>query len=190
MAALRDERATLRGRVGRFARVGAAVGGTAARLAGNRYLGLDLDRDRHASELKAALGGLKGPLMKAAQILATIPDALPAEYAAELAQLQANAPPMGWPFVKRRMAAELGPDWRARFATFERAAARAASAPQCAAPGPFPPPSGRKGRTRRAAAICGRSPQYAGRKIVTNLGVTDGRNRERPATSIAGPGGI
>ena len=26
----------------------------------------------------------------------------------ELAQLQANAPPMGWPFVKRRMAAELG----------------------------------------------------------------------------------
>ena len=26
----------------------------------------------------------------------------------ELAQLQANAPAMGWPFVKRRMAAELG----------------------------------------------------------------------------------
>ncbi len=34
--------------------------------------------------------------MKVAQFLSTVPDALPAEYAAELAQLQANAPPMGW----------------------------------------------------------------------------------------------
>ena len=121
------ERSSLRGRLGRYAKVGTAVGGVAARLAGKRYLGMDLDRERHAADLKAALGGLKGPLMKAAQILATIPDALPEEYAAELTQLQANAPSMGWPFVKRRMAAELGPDWRARFATFERQAARAAS---------------------------------------------------------------
>src|SRR5262249_18403032 len=42
-------------------------------------------------------------------------------------QLQANAPSMGWPFVKRRMAAELGPDWQRRFASFEHAAAKAAS---------------------------------------------------------------
>jgi predicted unusual protein kinase regulating ubiquinone biosynthesis (AarF/ABC1/UbiB family) len=34
---------------------------------------------------------------------------------------------MGWPFVRRRMAAELGPDWGAKFASFERQAARAAS---------------------------------------------------------------
>ncbi len=34
--------------------------------------------------LAAALGGLKGPIMKVAQLLATIPDALPPEYAAEL----------------------------------------------------------------------------------------------------------
>ena len=34
---------------------------------------------------------------------------------------------MGWPFVKRRMAAELGPDWQKRFASFERNAASAAS---------------------------------------------------------------
>ena len=54
--------------------------------------------------------------MKVAQMLATIPDALPAEYAAELAQLQSAAPPMGRPFVRRRMAAELGPDWQKRFA--------------------------------------------------------------------------
>jgi predicted unusual protein kinase regulating ubiquinone biosynthesis (AarF/ABC1/UbiB family) len=104
-----------------------AVSGTAARLAGNRYLGMKLDRGKHATELKAALGGLKGPLMKAAQILATIPDALPEEYANELTVLQANAPSMGWPFVKRRMASELGADWQQRFTSFERVAARAAS---------------------------------------------------------------
>ncbi len=122
-----EPESTVRGRVGRYVRVGRAVGGTAARLAGKRYLGLDLDRDKHAADLKLALGTLKGPLMKAAQILATIPDALPAEYAAELSQLQANAPSMGWPFVKRRMAAELGPDWQTRFKKFEPTAARAAS---------------------------------------------------------------
>ena len=117
----------LAGRVRRYARVGAAVGGLAARLAGQRYLGLKLDRDRHAAELAAALGGLKGPLMKVAQIMSTIPDALPKEYVAELAQLQADAPPMGWPFVKRRMGAELGPNWQKRFFSFEHAAAAAAS---------------------------------------------------------------
>ena len=65
--------------------------------------------------------------MKVAQLLATIPEALPAEYAAELGQLQSQAPPMGWPFVRRRMAAELGPDWESRFASFEREAAASAS---------------------------------------------------------------
>ncbi len=115
------------GRVRRYARVGTAVGGLAARLAGARYLGLELDKGRHAEDLKSALGGLKGPLMKVAQLMATIPDALPEEYVRELQQLQANAPSMGWPFVRRRMAAELGPDWRAKFAEFDRAAAHAAS---------------------------------------------------------------
>src|SRR5246500_1620328 len=103
------------------------MGGLAARLAGERYLGLNLDRGRHAAELKAVLGGIKGPLMKVAQLLATIPDALPKEYVQELVQLQANAPAMGWPFVRRRMAGELGADWRNRFREFDRTAARAAS---------------------------------------------------------------
>ncbi|MBS28978.1 MAG: ABC transporter ATP-binding protein [Alphaproteobacteria bacterium] len=122
-----DERPTVRGRVGRYGRVGAAVGGAAMRMAGQRYLGRPADPARNAADLKAALGGLKGPLMKAAQILATIPDALPADYARELSELQSNAPPMGWPFVRRRMLAELGDDWQDRFDTFGRAAARAAS---------------------------------------------------------------
>ena len=61
------------GRVRRYAQVSTAMGGLAARLAGERYLGISLDRGRHAADLKAALGGIKGPLMKVAQLLATIP---------------------------------------------------------------------------------------------------------------------
>ncbi len=118
---------TLTGRVKRYAQVGGAVGGLAARLAGERLFGLELDRDKHAAELKAALGGIKGPLMKVAQLLATIPEALPEEYVRELRQLQSNAPAMGAPFVKRRMAGELGPQWQTRFAGFEMEAAHAAS---------------------------------------------------------------
>jgi predicted unusual protein kinase regulating ubiquinone biosynthesis (AarF/ABC1/UbiB family) len=118
---------SLTGRVRRYAQVSTAMGGLAARLAGERYLGLNLDRGRHAAELKSVLGGIKGPLMKVAQLLATIPDALPKEYVQELVQLQANAPAMGWPFVRRRMAGELGADWRSQFADFDRTAARAAS---------------------------------------------------------------
>src|SRR3954471_11490386 len=95
-------------RAARYARVGANVGGVAARMAGARLFGLDLDRGKNAAELAAALGGLKGPIMKVAQLMATIPDVLPPEYTAELAKLQSQAPPMGWAFVKRRMTAELG----------------------------------------------------------------------------------
>jgi len=111
----------------RYARVSTAVGGLAARMAGERYLGLKIDRDAHAQQLRVALGGLKGPLMKVAQLLATIPEAIPDEYVAELSQLQSNAPPMGWPFVRRRMQAELGHGWEAKFRTFEHEAAAAAS---------------------------------------------------------------
>src|SRR5271167_1477938 len=109
-----DEDNTIGGRIRRYAQVTSAVGGLAARLAGERYLGLKLDRGRHAADLKAALGGIKGPMMKVAQLLATIPDALPKEYVNELVQLQADAPSMGWRFVKRRMASELGADWPKR----------------------------------------------------------------------------
>ncbi|MBK5196976.1 MAG: AarF/ABC1/UbiB kinase family protein [Methyloceanibacter sp.] len=111
----------------RYASVGANVGGVAARIAGRRLFGLDPERGRDAASLAAALGGLKGPIMKVAQLLATIPEALPAEYAAELGQLQSQAPPMGWPFVRRRMAAELGPEWEAKFASFAHEAAASAS---------------------------------------------------------------
>ena len=123
----RGEDNRLTGRVRRYGRVGRAVGGIAARFAGERYLGVEMDRERNAEELRRALGGLKGPLMKVAQIMSTVPDILPREYSEELGELQANAPPMGWLFVRRRMAAELGAGWEKRFASFERQAAAAAS---------------------------------------------------------------
>ncbi|MCC2113986.1 MAG: AarF/ABC1/UbiB kinase family protein, partial [Hyphomicrobiales bacterium] len=122
-----NEKNRLTGRLSRYARVGTNVGGLAAKMAGSRLFGLDIDRDRNAAELASALGTLKGPLMKVAQLLATIPDAIPPEYAAELAQLQSDAPPMGWAFVKRRMIAELGVGWRKKFDDFEHKPAAAAS---------------------------------------------------------------
>jgi predicted unusual protein kinase regulating ubiquinone biosynthesis (AarF/ABC1/UbiB family) len=112
-------------RAARYARVGANVGGVAARIAGARLLGRE--SEGNAAALARALGGLKGPLMKVAQLLSTIPDVLPPEYAEELSKLQRQAPPMGWAFVKRRMMAELGPDWASRFGSFEREPAAAAS---------------------------------------------------------------
>lgn len=121
------ERNRFSGRFRRYSRVGTSVGGMAARMALGRMFGIDVDKEEHARELYAALGGLKGPVMKVAQILATIPDAIPEEYARELQKLQTEAPSMGWAFVRRRMAAELGPDWQKRFEAFERTAAKAAS---------------------------------------------------------------
>src|SRR3954452_6785911 len=112
-----SERNRFSARAARYARVGANVGGVAARMAGARLLGFDLDRGRNAVDLAAALGGLKGPIMKVAQVMATIPDLLPPEYTAELAKLQSQAPPMGWSFVKRRMSAELGPEWQSKFSS-------------------------------------------------------------------------
>lgn len=115
------------GRVRRYAKVGGAVSGVAAKAVGGRVFGIKLDKAEHAREIHKALGGLKGPLMKVAQILSTVPDVLPEEYTQELIKLQTNAPPMGWAFVKRRMTAELGAGWLKRFEAFERDACKAAS---------------------------------------------------------------
>jgi predicted unusual protein kinase regulating ubiquinone biosynthesis (AarF/ABC1/UbiB family) len=115
-------------RASRYARVGANVGGVAARIATSFLTGRSAPGDaRNAAALAQALGGLKGPLMKVAQLIATIPDVVPPEYAAELQKLQSEAPPMGAAFVNRRMMAELGPDWRRRFAEFDLKPAAAAS---------------------------------------------------------------
>src|SRR3569833_375245 len=117
----------LSARAARYARVGANVGGVAARLAGARLFGFKGEDASNAALLGQALGGLKGPIMKVAQLMATIPDVLPPEYAEELSKLQSEAPPMGPAFVMRRMMAERGPDWQSRFGSFELRSSHAAS---------------------------------------------------------------
>ncbi|MBV6657581.1 MAG: AarF/ABC1/UbiB kinase family protein [Devosiaceae bacterium] len=122
-----SERNRLSGRLGRYARVSTSVGGVAATMARRRLFGGAKVNPADAEALAEALGGLKGPLMKVAQLISTIPDAVPAEYAAELQKLQSEAPPMGWAFVKRRMRAELGPDWQKKFGSFDHQPTAAAS---------------------------------------------------------------
>jgi len=128
MAAPSDrEKNRFSARARRYAKVGTKVGGVAARMASQRFLGAPGSRAGNALALAAALGGLKGPIMKVAQLLATIPDALPPEYATELTKLQSQAPAMGWAFVRRRMNAELGVGWEKKFKSFEHHPAAAAS---------------------------------------------------------------
>ncbi|MBS0383880.1 MAG: AarF/ABC1/UbiB kinase family protein [Proteobacteria bacterium] len=115
------ERNRLSARIGRVARVGANMSGAV----GARVMGAD--QAALARTVRQALGRSKGPLMKVAQLLSTIPDLLPQAYAEEFRKLQAQAPAMGWPFVQRRMRAELGEGWETKFASFEREAAAAAS---------------------------------------------------------------
>ncbi len=118
---------TVGGRIARYSRVSGTMAGLATKLAGEKFLGLKIDKADHARALTTAIGNLKCPQMKVLQILATIPEAIPSEYADELRQLQSDAPPMGWPFVRRRMKNELGPGWENLFENFEKDASAAAS---------------------------------------------------------------
>ena len=113
-------------RARRYAGVTSAVAKMGRQAAAARFSSSQ-DTTAQAALLRGLLGNLKGPLMKIAQLVATIPDFLPAEYADELMTLQSEAPSMGWPFVRRRMAAELGPDWQKQFHQFDQAACAAAS---------------------------------------------------------------
>ena len=122
----RDEEANrFAARATRYARLGAEAGAFAARVGVSRLSGGGGDDDARA--FAQALGSMKGPMMKVAQLLATIPDALPADYSEQLMKLQSQAPPMGAAFVRRRMQAELGADWQGRFGVFDLNPAAAAS---------------------------------------------------------------
>ena len=114
-------------RVKRYSRVTTSLTSLATKFAGKKYLNFDLSDQKYAAQITEILGNLKGPLMKVAQLSATIPDLLPEEYARKLAELQSNAPPMPWVFVKRRMRAELGDNWENYFTSFDKEASFAAS---------------------------------------------------------------
>lgn len=107
--------------------VGTTLTGIGMRVSAQEYLGLNIDEAAYAQKLRQSFGGLKGPFMKIAQFLATVPDALPPEFAAEFMTLQSNAPSMGESFVRRRMVGELGNNWRDLFQNFSLKASHAAS---------------------------------------------------------------
>ena len=121
-----DEKNRLTKRIKRYANLGSSAGLLALKFASSKFLNSDTDFS-NASQLSEMLGNLKGPIMKIAQLLSTIPDLLPIEYTQELTKLQSNAPPMGWNFVKRRMRSELGSDWAKKFIEFSKEPFAAAS---------------------------------------------------------------
>ena len=110
----------------RYGKVGSNLGIAAARVALSKIFN-EKSLQKNAIAVTSALGDIKGPIMKIAQILSTIPGAVPAEYADELSKLQNKAPSMGWGFVNRRMKAELGQDWQGKFMSFDKEASAAAS---------------------------------------------------------------
>jgi predicted unusual protein kinase regulating ubiquinone biosynthesis (AarF/ABC1/UbiB family) len=119
-----DDSGSLGKRIGRVAQVTTTLGGAVIKTLGAKLSG---NSDRIPGVLTDALGRLKGPAMKVGQILAMVPGMLPDDIAESLMQLQSHAPSMGWSFVRRRMAFELGPDWQSKFSYFEKEASSAAS---------------------------------------------------------------
>lgn len=114
-------------RLRRYGQVGGRAAGFTLQATGSVIRGRGLVNDQLAQQLVATLGELRGPLVKVAQILATIPDAVPPAFQEAMSQLQAHAPSMGKRFVERRMRAELGEHWRDRFQNFSPVASFAAS---------------------------------------------------------------
>jgi predicted unusual protein kinase regulating ubiquinone biosynthesis (AarF/ABC1/UbiB family) len=86
---------------------------------------------RTAEQMFKVLGELKGGAMKFGQSLSIFEAALPEElagpYRATLTKLQDAAPPMPAATVHKVLAAELGPQWRRQFESFDDTPAAAAS---------------------------------------------------------------
>jgi predicted unusual protein kinase regulating ubiquinone biosynthesis (AarF/ABC1/UbiB family) len=104
---------------------GKRVGGRPAELVAAEV------QQRTAEQLFKVLGELKGGAMKFGQAMSIFEAALPEElagpYRATLTKLQDAAPPMPAATVHKVLAAELGPQWRRRFASFDDVPAAAAS---------------------------------------------------------------
>ena len=105
--------------------LGKRVGGRSAELVAAEV------QARTAEQLFKVLGELKGGAMKFGQALsifeAAMPEDLAGPYRATLTKLQDAAPPMPASVVHGVLAAELGPRWRLKFASFEDKPAAAAS---------------------------------------------------------------
>ncbi|OHV37425.1 MULTISPECIES: ABC1 kinase family protein [Pseudofrankia] len=88
-------------------------------------------QQRTAEQVFRVLGELKGGAMKLGQMLsvfeAALPDEVAGPYRAALTKLQEAAPPLPAATIHKVLAAELGPDWRELFASFDDVPAAAAS---------------------------------------------------------------
>jgi len=121
-----DDKNTFTKRLSRYAKVNLTASSLATRYIVEKLTSTS-DSSQQADLLYQALGTLRGPLMKIPQLLATIPDFLPPTYQDKFMKLQANIPPMGVLFVKRRMRSELGNSWQKNFQNFTLKASFAAS---------------------------------------------------------------
>jgi predicted unusual protein kinase regulating ubiquinone biosynthesis (AarF/ABC1/UbiB family) len=105
--------------------IGKRLGGRSAEIVAQEI------QQRTADQVFRVLGELKGGAMKLGQALSIFEAALPPElaepYRATLTKLQESAPPLPAGTVHRVLQADLGPDWRSRFTSFEDTAAAAAS---------------------------------------------------------------
>jgi predicted unusual protein kinase regulating ubiquinone biosynthesis (AarF/ABC1/UbiB family) len=105
--------------------IGKRLGGKSAEIVAAEI------QQRTADQAFRVLGELKGGAMKLGQALSIFEAALPPElagpYRATLTKLQESAPPLPAATVHRVLAADLGEDWRAAFASFDDTPAAAAS---------------------------------------------------------------
>jgi predicted unusual protein kinase regulating ubiquinone biosynthesis (AarF/ABC1/UbiB family) len=138
-----DEMKIPKGRVRRSAKLGTAVGTSAARYAGTKAASLGRSEDGAEEKLEArhletalkmvrTLGEMKGAAMKIGQLASFIDtEFLPPEYAEiyqqELAKLRTSAPPMPWERVSQVIEEEYGEPVHEHFSEFDPDAFAAAS---------------------------------------------------------------
>jgi predicted unusual protein kinase regulating ubiquinone biosynthesis (AarF/ABC1/UbiB family) len=84
-------------------------------------------RAKFIQEIITALGALKGPMVKMAQMAGMIPGLLPDDCAQALLTLCTTAPAMHPSLLGRKMQLEWGKDWHTRFSDFDQKAMAAAS---------------------------------------------------------------
>src|SRR5262245_30921217 len=127
LARTRTRGAVPRARLARLARVGSlsarlatsAVGARLRRIVTRRSRRAAYDearRRRDAEAVTRAMGEMKGAFMKLGQMLSFVSDAVPPEYRAALASLQAKAPPLEFPAIRAVVEEELGAPLERRFA--------------------------------------------------------------------------
>ena len=121
----------------RTVRLGAMAAGMIGRSARGRILialkrdpsqvRADVSRD-NAAAMRSTLGGLKGGVQKAGQLLSTIDSLLPAgEWQDAVVSLQEDATPVAFDVMEQVLADNLGADWRSRFEEFDEVPVASAS---------------------------------------------------------------